>query len=360
MSVTLIAPLSERHGVTGAGGHGDTGFDAQSYHRSVVGPLRAHPRQLPDDLRVRYALHDPLPDAMLAVHLETVTAYWTARRELPDHSQAVYAALLDAHAALLADPRVDLYSARWWAVYRPPEPATPRPDPPQAEQARPDPPQPDPLQTDHAQPVAAADPPAEPVPDTPAPSEGPHELIAERSGDVVSLSWIWPGWATEALVTWPGGHRAVDHETYLRAGSWTTTLTEDLADGEVAFCVAIRGVTSGRTAWSPAVCEKCPGPQIEVFYELRRLSRRGRRYAVDFRTARPPATAEIAIAFSPTDHLPWSTEGCEILDQAYLRYQATTVQVELPGPRRPGYVRCFVLNGPVTLIDPHPTTLRIR
>lgn len=344
-------------------------FDAKSYHERVVRPLRATPRQIPGDLRLRYAVKPGLTERQLSTHLREVVEYWSARRELRDHSRAVYVALLDAHAALEADPDIDLHSPSWWLGYSPPvaypaPPSSPRPEPAPPGGGPPAPPTVlDPPANDPSPP---ADPlPARPPPAPTPPEDGPLDVEAQRFGDIVRLSWVWPGWATQALVCWDGRRRTVDKEKLLPLGHWEITLGPQLAEGEVEFTVAVRGNAAGRQAWTAAVPVTAPGPPLQVGYRVHRKVRLcwERRYRIELTTDRPPVACEIAVGFATTGHLPGSLEECKEIGRAYLGFQQTAVEVVLPGPG-PGWLRCFVVSedeaAPVILIDPPTDTMRIR
>jgi len=380
---------------------GSASFDAARYHRAIVRPLRATPRRLPLDLRVRYDIHGPLCDEVLARHLDEVIGCWSERsREQPDYSRAVYVALLKAHQDLLTNPAVRLHSVAWWSAYQPPEPdaeaelANPplsdvdlytvkhlgRPiDRPSSNVAAKGDTAVGPLDAavDTSTTGAAGDAPAAdtPITDTPAvdgqltddaSTDRVRDLRALRIGDDVELSWIWPGWATEAIVSWDSDriHRAVDREKYRQTGCWRTALSSELPDGEVFFSLAVRGAAPKRQAWSEAVSVMAPGRRQEVTYRVRRLWYRfpSRAYTVAFRADRPPPVqCDIVIGFSGADAFPETTEACKEIGRAYLASDMSTLLVTLPRKLGSGWLRCFLVMGEsITLKDPDVSTLRIR
>lgn len=365
-------------------------FDATRYHRAVVRPLRANPRRLPRDLRVRYDVNGPLSDHALARHLDEVIGYWSERsREQADYSRAVYVALLRAHQDLLTDPAVRLRSAAWWSTYQPPAPdvaAGPASPPPS--DVGPDAveriglPLEKPSSDVAAEGDAAVDPlDAAVVTSTTgaagdassvdgqlaedASADRVRDLRALRIGDDVELSWVWPSWATGAIVSWNSDsiRGSVDREKYRQTGRWRTTLSPELSDGEVEFSVAVRGAVPNRREWSEAVSVMAPGRRQEVTYRVRRLWHRFpfRAYAVSFRADRPPAWCDIMIGFSGADAFPETADACKRVDMAYLAGDMSTRLVTLPRSLGSGWLRCFLVVGEsITLRDPDVSTLRIR
>jgi hypothetical protein len=380
---------------------GSASFDAARYHRDIVRPLRATPRQLPMDLRVRYDIHDPLSDEVLARHLDEVIGCWLERsREQPDYSRAVYVALLNAHRDLLTDSAVRLGSAAWWSTYRPPErrTVTESTNPPLSDSnmdtverlgrpldtsssdilAQDDPAVIDPLDdtVDTTTAGAAGD---ASVADTAitnasaidrqlnddASADRVRDLRALRIGDDVELSWVWPGWATEAIVSWDSERvrRSVYREKYRQTGRWRATLSPELSDGEVMVSVAVRGSAPNRREWSEAVSVMAPRPRQVVTYRVRRLWYRfpSRAYTIMFHTDRPPAWCDIIIAFSGADAFPETTERCKEIAMAYLASDVSTRLIILPRSLGSGWLRCFlVTDQSVILKDPDVSTLRIR
>lgn len=375
-----------------ARGDNSTSFDRARYHRAVVRPLRANPRRLPHDLRVRYDVHGQCSDQALARHLNEVTEYWSERsREHPDYSRAVYVALLKAHQHVLIDPAIRLGSAIWWSTYQPDEPDT------AAEPAKP------PLaDADHDtathRPAQALEKPSSEVtaegdgtaPTVETPTTNPptadalgtapptterqltdgalinkvHGLIARRIRDEIELSWIWPDWATTAIVFWGDNNRKIiDREEYRLTGRWQTTLSPELSYDRVEFSVAVRGPDPSRREWSEAVTTAAPRPCQEVTYKVRRLWHRfpSRVYKISFHANQPPAFCEIAIGFSGSDALPENVEACEKMGTVYLASDMSSPPVILPRQLGSGWLRCFIVNGEsIILKHPDVRTLRIR
>ena len=352
-------------------GAGLASFDAARYHRDTVRPLRATPRRLPQDLRVRYHIHGTPDDQALARHLDEVIGCWSERsREQPDYSRAVYVSLLKAHQDLLNNPAIRLHSAAWWAAYQAPLPdAEPEPANPPLYDVVPSPAAPSPVAASLGQDLGRPlDKPSSDVPPERAVNSSSDQvrgLRALRVGDDVELSWIWPGWATEALVSWDGGRirSTVDREKYRPTGCWRVPLSPALSDGEVVFSVAVRGAATDRREWSEAVSVMAPGPRQEVTYKVRRLWYRfpSRAYTVAFRADRPPVRCDIMIGFSDTDAFPETAEACKEIDMAFLAYDMSTRLVTLPRSLGSGWLRCFLVTGEsITLKDPDISTLRIR
>ncbi|WP_232667025.1 hypothetical protein [Pseudonocardia sp. TRM90224] len=323
-------------------------FDPALYHESVVRPLRATPRRIPNDLRVRYAISgQPERDALRA-HLAAVVGYWRERLDRHDYSRAVYAQLVAAHERLEADPAVDLGAPLFWARYRAPAPDT-------AHQEAPAIP-----------PPVIADSPAEPELAPPVAVAVPHrglDVRARRQGATVVLTWLWPPWATEALVEWDGNRRATSLSSYRTSGRWSVELGPLIADIAVEFTVAVRGPTEEHRAWSEAETVMVPGPRGRVGYTVTRL--RGRTYRIEFHADRPVAAeCRFISGFAATDFLPWSAEMCtRTFETAYLINDRTSVEFTLNRDEKAGFVRAFLVDdgsADVELIDPPIETLRIR
>jgi hypothetical protein len=353
-------------------------------------------------LRVRYAIHDPQSDDVLARHLDEVTGYWRERsHEQSEYSRAVYVALLNAHQDLLADPAIRLYSAAWWSAYQP-----------QGQDVATMPAKPPLSAADPSTVQCLTEPPEEPSsdvafesdatiepPDATAATSMPgvasgtflhdrsiadvsvsdgqltdggsidqvRDLMASRIGDDIELSWIWPSWATTAAVSWDidgmPKSASVDREEYRPTGRWRMTLSPGSADDIVEFSVVVRGAAHDRQAWSAAVRVLSPRPYPEVTYKVRRLWHRFpcRTYKVYFYASRRPVMCEIMIGFSGSDALPETPAACEELDKAFLATEMSSRLVTLHRNLGRGWLRCFFVEGePITLKDPDVSTLRVR
>ncbi|MGH3766066.1 MAG: hypothetical protein ACRDTX_13115 [Pseudonocardiaceae bacterium] len=378
---------------------GSASFDAAQYHHAIIRPLRGKSRRLPRDLRVRYDVHDPQSDQALAGHLDKVIGYWSERsHEQADYSHAVYVALLKAHQDLLTDPAVRLYSTAWWSTYQPSEPdlAAKPAKPPLSDAGAYTQHLTQPLEKPSSNVAAEGDAVIEPLDAAVATSttgmagDAPTVdgsmaaapaadgqlteeasinrvcgLTASRIGDTIELSWLWPNWATTAIVSWESDRisKSVDREEFRRTGRWQTTVSPELSDDRVEFSVAVRGASPNHREWSEAVRVLAPAPRQEVTYKVRRLWYRfpSRAYKVSFCVSRRPALCEIMIGFSGADALPENVDVCTKIDTAYLAADMSTRLVTLPRSLGRGWLRCFLVNGEsITLKDPDVSTLRIR
>lgn len=340
----------------GAGGH----YDPQRYYDEVVRGLRGRPRNLPADLRVRYALPVGLAGPDLRAHVERVVADWTARVEDTREGE-VYRALLTAHTETAADPHVELFSPDWWSRYRPsPDAPSPQAEPPPVvPRAAPAP------ATVH-DPPSAAPRPVDPAPRAPAAQpvldvDEPHGLTVRRFGDVAELGWVWPGWGVEAVVEWSTGFPAAErhqaritrHE-YEQRGCWRTEVGEEPA----SFTVSVGGVD--RTA--PALTAELAAGSPRVHYSISRLWWQGARdYRVTFTATRPPVQwCEIAIGFSRSASLP-DRDDLTPLASTPVISGVTSRTVTLPRRSGARWLRCVLVEGDeVDLIDPDRELLRVR
>lgn len=356
-------------------GSGDDVFDEDEYLRSCVRPMRGSPKDLPLDLRRRYAV--PVTSAVLddPGHLRdriaAVVGLWQQlrRSDLVSLSR-VGTELLDGHERLLADHSVRLEDPVWWQAYRPPVPPPPAaversPTGPEIAGPGPTTPRsPDPGSTVRA-PSPAADPTPVQAPTAPAdpPSvpDRPTDLRAEHEGRAVRLSWIWPSWAGEAQVSWDGHVRRLTRNE-VRSEGWWRSPELGTVETELTFTVAVRGTAPGRTEWSAAVAKTIAPPPLEVTYAVRRQRQWGARaYEVTLTTDRPPLTCEVVVVFAPSGHLPASAADGVELARLYLAWASTAAVVTVDRSRGSGWLRCFVRSTqqPVVLTDPDIATLRV-
>lgn len=394
------------------GGQPSASFDTVHYEREVVRPLRAHPKRLPADLRVRYAIDPALSDIQLKSHLELLVQHWSERSQEKTWTGAVYRSLVDAHHSLVARPGVDLISQAWWLSYRPP---TEEADP--SSQPVP-PPGPDrsPARDTSTRPEADEWPPdgrAPPETNTatrtrteqsvgqpasaPAPVSALHtirQLRARRTAGHVALSWIWPEGSTQVEISWQGQRKRITRQQYRVEGGFHATIEANATEFAVAAlwftdrgltdrALADRALTdqgladrelgdrrfgdeelgAGRYLRSDEVRILVPEQLQEVRYYLRpvRHGLRSVHYTAEFRTDRPPVHCEIDVMLSRLPNLPYSPEGCERIETAYIRFEQTSVTFELPRRSGATWLRCFVRGSPpIVLIDPPVTELRIR
>lgn len=335
-----------------AGGH----YDPERYFDEVVRGLRGRPRDIPIDLRIRYAVPKEPSRSALRAHVEWVVADWTARVE-DTRAGEVYRALVAAHTELMAEPHIELLSPRWWSRYRPPTDAP-------EDEARPPPAErrgaPAPSLRDGAPPAAPARdaPAARPVLDV----DEPSGLAVRRFGDVAELSWVWPGWGVEAVVEWSAGfpgaagqRTPVTRHEYEQRGCWRTEIGEESA----SFAVSVNGVDRTAPAMTATLAARSP----QVHYSISRLWWRlgSRDYRVTFTSTRPPVQwCEIAIGFAGSANLPERDDLTPLLSTP-VTPGVTTRVVTLPRGSGARWLRCVLVEGDeVDLVDPDRELLRVR
>lgn len=364
------------------GGRPSASFDAVRYEREVVRPLRAHPKRLPADLRVRYAIDHSLSDVQLKVHLDLLVQHWFERSQEKTWTGAVYRSLAHAHRSLVASPGVSLTSQAWWLSYRPPaeeDDSPPKPVPPAARDESParvtstlpeldEWPPPDgraPPETDRPPETGEGQTLGRPG-STPAQVSASHtvrKLQARRTAGRVALSWIWPEGGTLAEISWNGQGKRITLQQYQAENGFHTAIEADATEFAVAaLWLSDEGTSDGRYVRSEEVRVTVPEQRQEVHYHVRPV-RRGLRsvhYVAEFRTDRPPVHCEIDVMLSRSRNLPFSTDGCERVKIAYIEYEQTSVNFVLPRRSGATWLRCFVRGSPpIVLIDPPVAELRI-
>ncbi len=192
------------------------------------------------------------------------------------------------------------------------------------------------------------------------------ELSALRMRDVVRLSWVWPGDATDAVVRWPGGEHRCSRRVYEDEGGVTVNV------GPAETLVEVRAVYShpGGELTAPGVQASVPGRGITLNYRIHRVSRMHPRQRVVEVAAEQPAMLPPLVVvratgpYAPDD--PGEGEALARIERQPIQPgQPVRVTVELP--RGPAWLACFIDPGSSSaddrgalLFPPPAEEMRIR
>ena len=191
-------------------------------------------------------------------------------------------------------------------------------------------------------------------------------LSALRMLDAVRLSWIWPGYATDAVVRWPGGEHRCSRRVYEDEGGVTVSV------GQAETLIKVFAVYShpGGELTAPGVQITVPGRGVTLNYRIHRVSRmHPRQRIVEIATEQPTMLPPLVIVRATGPYAPDDpAEGeavARIEPQSITPCQPVRVTVELPSG--PAWLACFVDPGSssadrrsVLLFPPSAEEMRIR
>jgi hypothetical protein len=195
-----------------------------------------------------------------------------------------------------------------------------------------------------------------------------RRLRAQRFGDDVRVTWLWPDEVNAADVQWAGdaqrscGHRRVTVAQYRAEGGCQLRGVPAVSRVDV---VAVMLGESGecRSSTTSVLVEKRL-PQLS--YQLRRSGHRftgGMRCVVTLSSEQPVNDVTVIIVAAAGHAMPSSPDGgVELLRQRIMINPATPVVLEAPVPRlpKPYWLRCFLAEpAPVQLSDPPLGQLKV-
>ncbi len=189
-----------------------------------------------------------------------------------------------------------------------------------------------------------------------------HRVRAQRFGDDVRVTWLWPADASAADVQWAGGSRRITLQQYRDEGGCQLRGVPGMSRIEVGAVVLGESGVS-RSALTSVEVEARPS---QLTYQLRR---RGHRFAggvtcvVTLTSAEPVPGVTLVIVAAAGHAMPLSPEaGMELLRQPVVIDPAVPVVLEAPVPRlrKPYWLRCFLAE-PATalLVDPPVSQLKV-
>ena len=168
-----------------------------------------------------------------------------------------------------------------------------------------------------------------------------RDISALRLGDVVRLSWVWPGGATEAEVRWPGGERRYSRRIYDDEGGVTVRVGRG---GTVIEVAAIYAHPGGELT-APAVRTSLAGQGFTMSYRIHRAGPLHPRQRVVEITAEqagslPPLVVVRATGRLPPDDPAEGQTVARVEPQPIAPGEPVTVTVNVP--RGAAWLACFV------------------
>jgi hypothetical protein len=182
--------------------------------------------------------------------------------------------------------------------------------------------------------------------------------------DVVRLSWVWPGDATDALVRWPGGEQRCSRRVYDDEGGLSLTI------GAAQTQIEVRAVYSqpGGEVTAPAAAATVPARRSALNYRIRPAGRlHPRQRIIEIMTEQPAMLPALVVVRSTGRYAPDDpAEGeavARVAPRSILPGQPVTVTVEVP--KGPAWLACFVdpalaAGDDVLLFAPPAQEMRIR
>lgn len=191
-----------------------------------------------------------------------------------------------------------------------------------------------------------------------------EQIRAERFGSLAKLSWIWPDGITLAEVSWERdaededavGLEQVKKSDYVRQGGFSVPLGESPTRINVCGMMTVDGHLF-RSSSVQVVAEHIAVSTVryQVQSGLRLGPFGGRTKKIIF-SAEDSAVGQISVVVAPGPALPNRLMPDAVVTTVPLKVAAGRQQmVEFTVPRstsRPYWVRCFVLEGSVRLVDP--------
>lgn len=189
-----------------------------------------------------------------------------------------------------------------------------------------------------------------------------RRLRAQRFGDDVRVTWLWPDKVSTAEVQWAGGRRRITLQQYRDEGGCQLRGFSGVSRVEVGAVILGDGEEC-RSSMTPVVVEERP-PQLT--YQLRRRGYRlinGVTCLVTLSSAEPVSGITVIIVAAAGHAMPLSPDaGVELLRQPVVIDPAVPVVLEAPVPRlpRPYWLRCFLAEpAPALLVDPPVGQLKV-
>jgi len=197
-----------------------------------------------------------------------------------------------------------------------------------------------------------------------------RRVRAQRFGDDIRVTWLWPDEVSAAEVAWTGGRRRITLQQYREDGGCQLRSVPGVTRVEVGAVVIGVGDGSRSLAISVEVDDRPP----QLSYQLRRhyqLRRRGHRLVgevkctVTLSAAETVPGATLILVGSSGAVMPLSVDaGIELLRKPVLVEAGVPVvlpEVTVPGElRKPYWLRCFLAEpASVLLVDPPVSQLKV-
>lgn len=189
-----------------------------------------------------------------------------------------------------------------------------------------------------------------------------HRVRAQRFGDDVRVTWLWPDEVSAADVQWAGGRRRITLQQYRDEGGCQLRGVPGMSRVEVGAVILGESGESRSPLTSVEVEERPP----RLTYQLRRRGYRlagGVTCVVTLSGAEPVPGVTLIIVAAAGHTMPLSPDvGVELLRQPVVIDPAAPVVLEVPVPRlrKPYWLRCFLAEPtPALLVDPPVSQLKV-
>jgi hypothetical protein len=191
-----------------------------------------------------------------------------------------------------------------------------------------------------------------------------QRVHAQRFGDEIRVTWVWPEGVSAADVRWAGGHRRISVQQFRDEGGCRLGGVPKVRRVDVsAVVLGLGSDESQAAAISVEVDERPP----ELRYELRRRGNHligGVTCTVTVTGAEPVTGATLIVIAAPGAVMPRTPDaGMELARQPVVLGPLElpmVVEAAVPKLRKPYWLRCFLAEpAPALLIDPPVSQLKV-
>ncbi len=189
-----------------------------------------------------------------------------------------------------------------------------------------------------------------------------RRVRAQRFGDDVRVTWLWPDEVSAADVQWEGSRRRITRQQYRDEGGCQLHGVPTLS------CVEVCGVIPGESGESRSslISVEVEDRPPRLTYQLCRRGHRfmgGVRCVVTLSSAESVSGVTLVIVAAAGHAMPLSPDvGVELLRQRVVIDPAAPLVLEAPVPRlrKPYWLRCFLAApAPALLVDPPVSQLKV-
>jgi hypothetical protein len=193
------------------------------------------------------------------------------------------------------------------------------------------------------------------------------EVRAERLGDHVRLSWVWPDGDVLMEISWTQGGtsrtRRVTRAKYAADGGVTLSGSDELSD--IAIATVVRGADEEWTSEPVPIPFAAARPLIGYTLAIRKGLFRAPTATVTLDPGAYSGTFDVELVLSTDSYLPSSPQAGDVLVRKTLHFDSYTPDsFDLELKKRmptPYWLRLFAVgNAPVVLDDPPASQLKVK
>lgn len=193
------------------------------------------------------------------------------------------------------------------------------------------------------------------------------DVLAERLGDHVRLSWVWPDGDLLIEISWNQGGlsrtRRVTRAKYAADGGVTLSGSDALSD--IAIATVVRGSEDEWTSVPVPIPFAAARPKISYTIEIRKGLFRAPTATVTLDPAGYSGTLDVELVLSTDSYLPSSPLAGDVLLHRTIQFEAHTpdsfdleLKKRIPAPY---WLRLFTASdAPVVLLDPPTSQLKVK